>query len=58
VIFLVKGKEKAEIVRRIAHIPKPTIDLPASLVEPDDGKLVWMLDREAASGVVPSRRHP
>jgi len=48
VSFLITGAEKAEAVRRILveHAP-----LPAALVLPEEGELVWWLDKEAASGI-------
>lgn len=49
VIFLVAGEEKAEIMREVAQQGNPTVDLPATLVRPLDGDLVWMLDAQAAS---------
>jgi 6-phosphogluconolactonase len=51
VIFIVSGKEKAEIVHRLSHASKPGTDLPATLVQPRNGKVVWMIDREAAAGL-------
>ena len=49
VVFVVAGKEKAGIMRRLSREQSPTTLLPASLVQPIDGELVWMIDREAAS---------
>lgn len=46
VMFLVSGEGKAEIVREIFENPKA--DLPARLVKPESGRLLWMLDRAAA----------
>ncbi len=47
VVFLVSGNEKAEIVKRI--LVKREKHLPAVKIMPKSGKLVWILDREAAS---------
>lgn len=47
VIFIAVGQEKAEIVKRVlsgTNIP----ELPATLVNPDDGDLYWLLDENAA----------
>jgi 6-phosphogluconolactonase len=52
VVFVVTGKEKAGIVRRILREGKPSSLLPASLIQPRDGELVWMIDREAASELI------
>lgn len=49
VVFVVAGEGKAGIMRRIARERRPTVRLPASLVQPVDGELVWMLDSGAAS---------
>jgi len=48
VIFLVSGKEKAPILKKVLenHIPPP---LPAQLVQPTDGRLVWLIDEPAAA---------
>ncbi|MDF0645662.1 MAG: 6-phosphogluconolactonase [Nitrospira sp.] len=50
ILFLVTGSSKAGIVRRILE-PQNAADrtLPAALVTPDQGHLVWMLDQAAAS---------
>lgn len=45
VVFLVSGGEKAEIVREVLQGSKR---YPAQEVNPINGELVWMLDREAA----------
>jgi len=46
VIFLVAGAEKAKVVRAVV---KERALLPAGLVSPSNGHLVWMLDRPAAT---------
>jgi 6-phosphogluconolactonase len=50
ILFLVTGAAKAEIVRTILE---PTNDadrrLPAALVKPEGGRLVWLVDRPAAA---------
>lgn len=46
VYFLVTGTDKAEVVRKVLLESAP---LPAGLVNPEEGKLVWWLDREVAS---------
>ena len=45
VLFLVTGAEKAEIVREALEGPK---QYPAQYVNPTNGQLVWLLDRDAA----------
>jgi 6-phosphogluconolactonase len=53
VIYLVAGAEKAKVVK--AALGERAGGLPAALVRPTDGRLLWMLDRAAAS-LLPSRR--
>ncbi len=47
VLFVVAGVEKAEIVARAVGTPRA--DLPASLVAPGRGRVVWLVDRAAAA---------
>jgi 6-phosphogluconolactonase len=49
VIFLVTGAAKAETVARIIEQKVGWNKLPASKVDPIDGNLFWLLDRQAAS---------
>lgn len=49
VIFLVTGSSKAVKVNEIHHRKAGFEKYPASLVNPDSGKLTWFLDQEAAS---------
>ena len=49
VVFLVNGKSKAGRVREIIEGGEKALQYPASRVAPTDGRLIWMLDREAAS---------
>jgi 6-phosphogluconolactonase len=46
VIFLVAGPEKAKIVKGVLH---DQAAVPATLIRPPDGRLLWLLDRAAAS---------
>lgn len=46
VVFLVAGPEKAKVVKAVLGDRAP---LPAALVQPLGGELVWLLDRAAAS---------
>ena len=54
VVFLVAGEDKAEAVAR-AFGDAPGPDAPASLVDPDGGSLVLLLDPAAASRLEASR---
>ncbi len=47
VLFLVAGKEKASAVRQVFE--GPSEDVPASLVHPQNGRLIWMLEGVAAA---------
>ena len=47
--FLVGGAGKAEIVGQILHAPYDPNELPAQIVAPSPGKLVWLLDEAAAA---------
>lgn len=51
VVFLVTGKAKANVVAAVLTGSAP--DLPASAICPNDGRLVWLIDREAGAGVKP-----
>lgn len=50
VVFLVTGKEKAEKTAEIIQETEKEI-YPASLVNPVNGTLIWLLDSEAAGGL-------
>ncbi len=52
VVFLVAGHEKAETLRRVLHGPRDPESLPAQLVRPVNGRLVWLVDEGATSGLV------
>jgi 6-phosphogluconolactonase len=49
VAFLVTGIDKASVLRSVLEENVPGDQYPAKLVQPADGKLVWFLDRAAAS---------
>lgn len=48
VTFIVSGTEKAPIVRRVLRDREASPPLPAQLIQPMNGELRWMLDRDAA----------
>jgi glucokinase len=48
VIFLVAGEEKATVARAVLQAGTMENALPARLVDPVDGRVIWMLDRAAA----------
>lgn len=45
------GEAKAQVIKEILQDKKP---LPAGLVQPTSGKLIWLLDTEAGSKLQPS----
>ena len=47
VMFLAAGAEKAKVVKAV--LGEPGSSLPAAMARPTDGRLVWLLDRGAAS---------
>lgn len=49
VMFLVTGQDKAEAVRQVFTQKKQ--GPPAGAVDPDDGRLLWFLDKDAASAL-------
>jgi 6-phosphogluconolactonase len=49
VAFLVAGASKASIVREVILGRRDPYRLPAQLVQPLEGKILWLLDRKAAS---------
>lgn len=55
VIFLVAGDSKAETLAMVLDGPERPTDLPAQLVKPDSGRLVWLVDRAAAARLLSSR---
>lgn len=53
VLFLVSGTSKASVVRRILDPQSPSDrSLPAAMVAPNTGRLIWILDRSAAAQLV------
>jgi 6-phosphogluconolactonase len=48
IIFLVAGQDKAAVLYQVLHGPYDPERLPAQLIRPDEGKLVWMVDQAAA----------
>lgn len=48
VVFLVTGDRKAAILREVLQGEQQPDKLPAQMIQPTDGKLVWLLDESAA----------
>lgn len=51
VAFLVSGTDKATALKAVLQSDAPGEQYPAKLVRPENGKLVWLVDRAAASGL-------
>jgi 6-phosphogluconolactonase len=49
VLFIVSGAAKACILKRVLNDPGDVCRLPAQLVNPSEGKVIWMADRDAAA---------
>lgn len=45
--FLVSGSGKAQILKDVLY-PSSSVAFPAQLIKPEDGRLLWLLDQEAA----------
>jgi 6-phosphogluconolactonase len=54
VMFLVSGTDKAPAVRAVLEGDAPGEQYPAKLVHPTDGRLLWLVDRAAASELTAS----
>jgi 6-phosphogluconolactonase len=48
VLFLASGEEKAEILRAVLQDKSRAERLPAQLIRPTNGRLLWLVDRAAA----------
>jgi 6-phosphogluconolactonase len=51
VMFIVSGADKATALKAILEGPYEPDQLPAQLINPTNGRLLWLLDRAAASPV-------
>jgi 6-phosphogluconolactonase len=49
VVFLVSGSDKAAVLRDVLYGPKRPDDLPSQGIQPQNGKLTWLIDDAAAS---------
>ncbi len=58
VLFLASGVAKAPVVRAILEGPeRGAARYPAGLVRPEQGRLIWLLDRPAAAALTIIRQH-
>ncbi len=51
ILFLVTGADKAATLRAVLRGMREPERLPVQLIQPHDGKLLWMVDEAAASGL-------
>lgn len=51
VAFLVSGTDKAPALQAVLQSDAPAEQYPAKLIHPANGKLIWLVDRGAASGL-------
>jgi 6-phosphogluconolactonase len=50
VVFLVAGRDKADVLRRVLRGTCEPEDCPARLIRPEQGELLWLVDEEAGGG--------
>jgi 6-phosphogluconolactonase len=48
-MFIASGDGKAEAVRDVIEGPRDPVKFPAQIIQPEDGELIWLLDKAAAS---------
>ncbi len=53
VVFLVAGQDKAEVLQKVLEGPREPARFPAQLIRPPSQRLLWLVDREAASLLSP-----
>lgn len=51
VVFAVEGSEKAQTLARVREGPRDVVTLPAQIVAPADGAVIWLVDAAAAAGL-------
>jgi len=51
VAFLVSGTDKATVLHEVLEGSAPGEKYPSRLVRPEAGRLIWFVDRAAASGL-------
>lgn len=52
VVFLVMGADKADTVKRVLEGEPNPEELPAQIIKPESGNVLWLLDEPAASKLV------
>src|SRR5258708_32377452 len=56
VIFMVHGEEKAPALKAVLEGPFEPEQLPAQIIQPKQGKVLWLVDPSAASMLVPQAK--
>lgn len=51
ILFLVNGASKASRIAAVLNGPFQPDSLPAQLIKPDQGELIWMIDKAAAANL-------
>jgi 6-phosphogluconolactonase len=51
VTFLVSGTDKAAMLKTVLEEDATAEQYPSKLVRPNNGKLIWLVDRAAASAL-------
>ncbi len=54
VLFLVTGSDKAVALREVLASDSPADQFPAKLVQPLNGRVIWLVDRTAAASLPPT----
>jgi 6-phosphogluconolactonase len=52
-LFLVAGQAKADMLKQVLEGPHRPAELPAQIIRPVDGDLVWLVDQAAAARLSP-----
>ncbi|MBI4673679.1 MAG: 6-phosphogluconolactonase [Chloroflexi bacterium] len=58
VMFLAAGDDKALPLKGVLEGPYEPVQLPAQLIQPREGKLIWLLDFQAAGELSPAIKNP
>jgi 6-phosphogluconolactonase len=56
VIFMAHGAEKAPALKAVLEGPYEPDQLPAQIVQPENGRVLWLVDPTAASMLVPKAK--
>lgn len=57
IVFLASGGSKATAVRLALEVPNPSaLRIPARLIRPETGRLIWLMDRTAASELTSAKQ--